>query len=188
MASKEITFPTAENTHFGNRIIKTFYQPYENIDQSPGFLRYPVEIKSLEKMLELWNCGLQSARNAVGQADACKRSEACRLEALGHFIRNSIITCIHIKKWYQLNIALVNSPDADVAGGILDKIEALAHEEIANANDTIAAVECDSRLGWEPSMEYVCDKWHLEWKIRQVNYAVSEIQAYRKMLFLHKQA
>ena len=71
---------------------------------------------------------------------------------------------------------------------IVDKIEALAHEEIANANDTIAAVECDSRLGWEPSMEYVCDKWHLEWKIRQVNYAVSEIQAYRKMLFLHKQA
>ena len=127
-------------------------------------------------------------RIAVEQADACKRPEACRSEALGHFIRNSIITCIHIKKWYQLNIALVNSPDADVAGGILDKIESLAHEEIANANDTIAAVECDSRLGWEPSMEYVCDKWHLEWKIRQVNYAVSEIQAYRKMLFLHKQA
>ena len=39
----------------------------------------------------------------------------------------------------------------------------------------------------EPSMEYVCDKWHLEWKIRQVNSAIDEIKAYRKMLFLHTQ-
>jgi hypothetical protein len=36
-------------------------------------------------------------------------------------------------------------------------------------------------------MEYVCDKWHLEWKIRQVNSALDEIKAYRKMLFLHTQ-
>jgi hypothetical protein len=34
-------------------------------------------------------------------------------------------------------------------------------------------------------MEYVCDKWHLEWKIRQVNSALREIAAYRKMLRLH---
>ena len=47
-------------------------------------------------------------------------------------------------------------------------------------------VEFDSRLGWEPSMEYVCDKWHLEWKIRQVNSALTEIAAYRRMLHLHE--
>ena len=69
----------------------------------------------------------------------------------------------------------------------LDRIEALAHEEIENAKDTIPVVEFDSRLGWEPSMEYVCDKWHLEWKIRQVNSALTEIAAYRKMLHLHLQ-
>ena len=47
------------------------------------------------------------------------------------------------------------------------------------------AVELDSRLGWEPSMEYVCDKWHLEWKVRQVNSALREIEIYRKMLELY---
>jgi hypothetical protein len=67
---------------------------------------------------------------------------------------------------------------------ILDQIEELAAKEIQNAQEDIPAVEVDSRLGWEPSMEYVCDKWHLEWKIRQVNSALREIATYRKMLEL----
>ena len=39
MQSREIRFPTAPQAHFGWRIIKTFYHPYENAEQSPGFLR-----------------------------------------------------------------------------------------------------------------------------------------------------
>ena len=187
MANKEIKFPTAPHAHFGYRIIKTFYQPYENAEQTPGFLRYPEEIKSLEKMLELWNKGLAEAQQAVEKADENKRDEARRLEALGHFIRNSANTTVNIKRWYQYNVAMINSSTAEEAGKYLDKIEALAYAEIENARDTIPAVECDSRLGWEPSMEYVCDKWHLEWKIRQVNSALDEIKSYRKMLFLHTQ-
>ena len=48
-------------------------------------------------------------------------------------------------------------------------------------------MEADSRLGWEPSMEYVGDKWHIEWKIRQVESALREINSYRKMLHLHEE-
>ena len=67
---------------------------------------------------------------------------------------------------------------------ILDEIEALAKEEIKNAESAIPLVEADSRLGWEPSMEYVGDVWHLNWKIRQVNSALLEIADYRKILSL----
>ena len=95
---------------------------------------------------------------------------------------------MNIKKWWQLNMAMQNSATAEEAEVYLDKIEALAYAEIENAKDTIPLVEFDSRLGWEPSMEYVCDKWHLEWKIRQVtDGALREIAAYRKMLNLHKE-
>jgi hypothetical protein len=95
---------------------------------------------------------------------------------------------MNIKKWWQLNMAMQNCTTAEEAEKYLDKIEALAYEEIENAKDTIPVVEFDSRLGWEPSMEYVCDKWHLEWKIRQVtDGALREIAAYRKMLNLHKE-
>ena len=186
MSSKEIKFPTAPHAHFGHRIVKTFYTPYENAEQTPGFLRYPAELRSLQKMLDLWNKALACCDKAIVHADPDKKDEARRLEALGHFIRNSVITVMNIKKWWQLNMAMQNSATAEEAEKYLDKIEALAYEEIRNAEDTIPAVEFDSRLGWEPSMEYVCDKWHLEWKIRQVRSALTEIASYRKMLNLHK--
>ena len=98
----------------------------------------------------------------------------------------NIITTMNIKKWWQLNMAMQTCATAEEAEKYLDKIEALAHAEIKNAEETIPVVEFDSRLGWEPSMEYVCDKWHLEWKIRQVNSALREIAAYRHMLNLHR--
>ena len=186
MTDKAIKFPTAPHAHFGYQIIKTFYHPYENVNQTPGFLRYPAELRSLAKMLELWNEGLAEAEKAIALADDKKKDEARRLEALGHFIRNSIRTTMHIKQWWQTNIAMLNCATAEEANSYLTKLEAIAAEEISNAKDTIPAVEMDSRLGWEPSMEYVCDKWHLEWKIRQVNSALTEIAAYRRMLFLHK--
>ena len=63
--------------------------------------------------------------------------------------------------------------------------EALLNEELENVCDTIPLVEYDSRLGWEPSMLYMTDKWHLEWKVRQVRYVIdSEIGRYRQALAL----
>ena len=66
----------------------------------------------------------------------------------------------------------------------LDEIEALAAEEIANVKDCFEAVRTDSRIGWEPSMAYVCDEWHLDWKLRQMESALREVAAYRKMVLL----
>ena len=56
----------------------------------------------------------------------------------------------------------------------MDEIEAIAKKEIKNAQDTIPLVEADSRLGWEPSMEYMTDRSHLEWKIAQVRAVIDE--------------
>ena len=66
----------------------------------------------------------------------------------------------------------------------LDKIEALAQKEIANAKEAIPFVELDSRLGWEPSMEYVTDKWHIEWKLRQMESMLREVNDYRTCINL----
>ena len=108
-----------------------------------------------------------------------------RLEALGHFIRNEIITTIHAKEWWLANIAMQAAATAEEAEIQLDKIESIAHAEIENAKDTIPAVEFDSRLGWEPSMEYVCDKWHIDWKIKQTSLVIqNEIRDFRTILHL----
>ena len=74
-------------------------------------------------------------------------------------------------------------PVPEKASELLDKLIAIADVERANVIDTMQYVERDSRLGWEPSMEYVCDNWHLEWKLRQLDFALREIEDYRKILF-----
>ena len=71
------------------------------------------------------------------------------------------------------------------AVGLLEEIEVLSRAEIANAAAAIPLVEADSRLGWEPSMEYMTDREHLEWKIRQVQTVIDvTIPTYKKMLRL----
>jgi hypothetical protein len=62
----------------------------------------------------------------------------------------------------------------DSVDAIVDEMVALAEAEIANAEATIPLVDADSRLGWEPSMEYMCDRAHLEWKISQVREVIDE--------------
>lgn len=64
---------------------------------------------------------------------------------------------------------------------IYDEMQALLEGEIKNAERAIPLVEKDSRLGFEPSMLYVTDKWHIEWKIRQVRYVIdTDLNNYRK--------
>lgn len=185
MSSKEIPFPAEETAHFGNRIIKTLYMPYENENQSPGPLRYPYELKDLKEMRRLWEEGLAILEETLNMDSATFQKENLkRLFALGSFIKHSIITTTNIKEWWLLNTKLQASSSKEEMLGILDKLEVLAAEEMENAAATIPHVLTDSRLGWEPSMEYVCDKWHLEWKNRQMKSMLLELEAYRKMIEL----
>lgn len=184
MANKELQFPTAPHAHFGYQIIKTLYMPYENANQSPGPLRYPSEIRELEKMLSMWEEGLSCLKAALPLIPENRKQNGELLYALGKFIRNSIRTTLHMKNWWILNMKLQIPSDRKTMLSILDQIEALALEEIANVKDTFDAVRTDSRLGWEPSMEYVCDEWHLEWKLRQMESMLGETAAYRKMIEL----
>lgn len=186
MSKKEIDMPAAPFAHFGNSIVKTLYMPYENENQSPGPLRYPAEIKDLEKMEEMWIEGLNEVEKALELMPETKKEEGKRLWALGKFIRNSIRTTRSIKQWWLLNTKLIASYDRDEMLGILDQLIELGNKEIANAKDTVEAVEIDSRIGWEPSMEYMCDPWHLNWKVRQMESMFLEIETYRGCLMLGK--
>lgn len=179
MAGREIKFPTAEHAHFGHSIIKTLYQPYENEHQSPGFLRYPAELRSLAKMLKGWEEGIEKLDNVPAE----QRNRAFELlYALGGFIRNSIKTTMNIKEWWLKNMELQTAKNAQNALQILDEIEQILQKEKENAIATIPFVETDSRIGWEASMEYVCDPWHLNWKLRQLEHTERELEKYRKIL------
>ncbi|OGV39412.1 MAG: hypothetical protein A2020_09300 [Lentisphaerae bacterium GWF2_45_14] len=183
MQSKEIPFPTAPYAHFGGAIIKTFYHPYENIQQTAGPVRYAAEIKCLGRFLLNWKKGIAEFEKALEKAPSLKKPAAAKELGVGKFILATIETVINVKKWWFLNQKLMAESRRGAALKLLDQIERIALDEIKNAEASIPVVEADSRLGWEPSMEYVTDRWHLEWKIKQVrNVLKNEIPDYRKIL------
>ncbi len=177
MLGKEIQFPTDPRAHFGHRIIKTLYAPYDTIRQAPGFLRMPAEIRALEKMEKIWSEGLSYAASIKNVND-----EAQQLWALGQFIGCEIHTTVNIKRWWIENMDLQRSRDAAEALVHMDELFRILADEKENVLKAIPAAEADSRLGWEPSMEYVCDPWHLDWKLRQMEAAGREMDRYSTML------
>ena len=181
MGSREIQFPTNPDAHFGYHIVKTLYEPYENENQSPGVLRYPIDIEDLTRMHEIWLEGLKLIEGVMDLVPAKKKDNIDKLYSLGLFILNSVTTTINTKKWWQLNMKLFVATSREEIETILTALEELIEVERANVLATIPAVENDSRIGWEPSMEYVCDKWHLEWKIRHLNHTLTEIANFRNM-------
>jgi hypothetical protein len=184
-SSQEIQMPADPKAHFGWKVVKTFYHPFENIQQSPAAMRYPVEIKCFTRLRSKWMAGIACLEKASGLVPPEKRNNFARLLALGKFIANTLTTTIHIKKWWLLNQRLLIEANKAKAIKLLAKLEQIARDEIKNAQDTIPLVEAHSRLGWEPSMEYMTDRGHLEWKIRQVGTVLNyEIPTYRKIVCL----
>ena len=158
---------------------------HEHVLQSPGASRLAVEIKSLHKFVDLWQRGIDFLKQALEAVPAAKRVEAERMLGLGKFILNSAKTAIHVKEWWRRKWKLQVEANPIEASKTLDEMVSIAKEEIENAKATIPLVEADSRLGWEPSMEYMTDREHLLWKIEQVTRVIEEeIPKYRQALVL----
>ena len=51
----------------------------------------------------------------------------------------------------------------------------IVQAECKNAMRAIPAVDYDSRLGYEPSMEYMCDRDHILWKVGCTHGALDEL-------------
>lgn len=173
---RDVEIPAADYAHFGNRIVKTLYRSHAPND-------VPTEIELLEQMTAQWQDGVKAITQAVAAAPASKRPNAYRMQVLGEFIQCCIQTTIHVKKWYLLNRCVQENTDLLGRKNALDGMIALARQEIRNANAAIPLVEADSRLGWEPSMEYMCDRSHIEWKIAHLQRVIDEeIPTYRRAL------
>ena len=59
----------------------------------------------------------------------------------------------------------------------------MADTERKNVQAAIPLVRKDSALGYEPSMDYVCDEEALLWKLKQLDYMVNvELEPYKKTM------
>ena len=165
----------------GNRIYHSVYNTSYSHEVAfdkgaPIAVRLAAEIRSLEKMLAYMNDGVVLLENIEDKND-----KLLYLINMGKYIACCVQSGINAKRWFKLTTRFFNSESRAEITEVLDAMEELLKAEMRNAEQAIPLAENDSRLGWEPSMEYMADAEHIRWKIKQVNYIINtEIAAQRR--------
>jgi len=164
---------------FGGGICWCHYETFTNpLDVSYVGLRAPIEIGWLQKMSALFDEGLAIIKTAQNKNEAY-----LYLENMGEFMSRYIKTGLNAKKWFVMKTELMASHDQKKSLEIIDAMEALLKEEIDNAKSAIPFAEKDSRLGWEPTMEYIGDAEKIRWKLRAEEYVLhNELQWHRSAI------
>lgn len=159
--------PSAPYAHFGRGITTMYYSDrgYNNTTQeSPFEQRLPVELSWTERAVSLMEKGLEIM-------ETCEMNENLEyLINLGKYIRNTLITTANTKKWHLEKLRLTPDVDKALVDEIFANLEKILADEYRNAEETIPLVEADSRLGWEPSMEYIGHADNIRWKLSQLRY------------------
>lgn len=174
---EQLNVPSQPEAMFGNAIVSTTYPvgvghpsfiSEEPREHTLNLRIYP-EIKSLETMQALMAEGVE-----ILESVSCPNEKLMSITNLGKYIYHCVTTNIHAKKWHILKCKLSAEFTKKGLLSILEDMEQLLLKEVENAKAAIPLLEEDSRLGWEPTMLYLGDKEHIEWKIRQIDYVINK--------------
>jgi hypothetical protein len=173
----DVEIPTVPYAHFGgNKICYPIYA-YSNlrnewwkgiIDTEEQRKKFRYEIKNMGEARDLFNAGCEIVRAAIDRIPERKRENAMRIWGIAKFMANTAATTVNIKEFFLCK-KMLDEVDAETYNRLLDEMDRICRRELDNAISTVPLVEFDSRLGYEPSMEYMCDAAHLEWKIALLN-------------------
>ena len=195
--------PSVPWAHFGGgRITFTGYGQYKGFPGADHLKRWPAvlwEIDEFRVMHRELDIAAEKMAAVTERLTGRARQEAGRMTAHLYLMARTAETTVNVKlysllrrmvqelrgeetillteceEWLASARTLYGVDDLAPAT-ILRLCEELAIRECENARRTIPAVEYDSRLGWEPSMEYMCDKEHLLWKIDCTRRALAELR------------
>ena len=103
---------------------------------------------------------LLPSKSDIGRVRAEK---ARRMAGLGRYMQRTVISAINVK----------HGAIAHRAGDKAGVLE-WARKEYANAKAALPLVEADSRLGWEPSMEYIGGPEQIRWKLDRMVQTYTE--------------
>ncbi len=156
-------FPCPPYASFGVRIARLNYLDVSSYRPELGE-RKRLDGEGMAKELEL----LESVQEKLGRGadifDAiaaalppARAEKARRMAGLGRFMHRTVITAINVKHGALAHLA-----------GNKAEVFAWAKREYANAKAALPLVEADSRLGWEPSMEYVGGAEQVRWKLNRM--------------------
>ena len=105
----------------------------------------------------------EAARSGSSPFQQARAEKARRMAGLGRYMQRTVITAINVKHGAIAHRA------GDRAG-----VLKWAKKEFANAKAALPLVEADSRLGWEPSMEYIGGPDQIRWKLDRMVQTYTE--------------
>ena len=154
--------------HFGgNKIVEPICKDYLiPLTASEEIAKFDYERKNYAQVSQCYDEGCRILEELIPRIPEKKQRDATCILNIGKFISNAARTAVHMKQWKLYRDQLPETQGEERNKMVNDMVE-LIKSEIENARDTIPLVEFDSRLGYEPSMEYMCDREHLELKIAQ---------------------
>ena len=132
--------------------------------------RLEAEYASQARMCELLREGC-----AVLDGIRDKNEELERLANLGHYLYHTTVSGLNHKRLVLLRMERDNAPDPSAREALKPKFRELLLTERANAEAAIRYAELDSVLGFEPSMEYIADPAHIEWKLAQIDRELEKL-------------
>jgi hypothetical protein len=178
-----MVFPSAPHAHFGNKIVHLLYNPEHIYGQTSCGRRIREDIILISKACDKWWKGVEMMRQALALVPERKLERATKMAGVGEFFYRGLLTTLHVKRWWLLNKQLEIEDNFSASRKIMDEMTEIAQAELVNVKSTMPLVSADSRLGWEPSMEYMADPEHLKWKIRQMeNLIDNTLPTYRMTL------
>ena len=153
---------------FGNAMYNLVYSPDDFGECSLSGVRIFDELREGEVMRDLM-------LRAIAVLEGCPAPNAKLLKLLNlvRFIYRCVLTALANKTLHILKSKLAVAGTRENAAALLTELEALLLSERENVLATIPLVQYDSRLGWEPSMEYVCDEEALMWKLSQLDHELT---------------
>ena len=164
-------FPCPPYASFGVGIARLNYLDYSSYKPELGERKtldrekMAKELELLESMQEKLGKGAdifdaiaaEAARAGRAPYQVARAEKARRMAGLGRFMQRTVITAINVKHGAMAHL-----------DGKKDEVLAWAKKEYANAKAALPLVEQDSRLGWEPSMEYVGGTEQVQWKLNRM--------------------
>ena len=158
----------------------TICMPMYNYDISTPDKRYKLdcEIRWYTKSAAFFDEGAALLESTLDRIHPNKRYEASLQANMARFIACAIRTAVNTKKWYLEKQVLISDEDARQKREAALRMQRIGREEIENAENAITFVRYDSRLGYEPSMEYMADESHIREKIVATRRAMEELAAF----------
>ena len=168
---RSVKIPESPFAYHGSLIFNLDYRAYEN-NGAPPFLRLKTEIGFLYTMRDKFFEGAEIIYKLAESQTGAYRDRALRLAGLARFIGICAQTTIHVKQWYMAKCRFATAETTEDTDAYIKQMREIANAEIINAEKALPLAAADSRIGWEPTMEYMCDEAHINWKIKQVRYVL----------------